>query len=102
MAARRIAESPRAFAELGEKLAALRTDPHSADIVAAWDDAMKEGAIAVARKLAELSPEGEFLRDAGLHALILPLVDIEKAQKVVMQQRALDEVVYSSEPRSGS
>jgi hypothetical protein len=98
MAADHLSAKPGALATIEDRIAELRADPHSAHVVAAWDEASSEGVASLTHRLVAMTPDGEFLRDCGLHALALPLELVEEANRIVARQRSLGQAVYGSDP----
>ena len=84
------------FAQLRSRVLALRGEPRSQHIVKAWERAMEGGRFATAKALVTMSPEGEFLRDTGLHALILRPDQIEQALLTTLRERQDGLVAYDS------
>ncbi len=85
-----------AFEQLKARVDALREEPRSRHIVRAWEDVMRGGRFATAKALVMMSPEGEFLRDSGLHALILTTEEIGRALETTRRERRTGAVAYDS------
>ena len=90
-----VLEDPSVLKGFDGPLDRLRAQPHSKAAVEAWDEVLTLPPIAFARRITELSPRGEFLRDAWPPGgLVIPPDDILAIGAVRRDHEARGIVAY--------